>query len=220
VPLGEQMRELISDTEKYGYSNEQIGMSVMLSMLFTLDKDKYTGPKVDTRQPRPRQYPVRAPRRAMRCRGSGLIAPEQVLRLSGAEAQFSFMNGDYHYAGQHQGRSYWQQHSAAGAPSARFALCGHERARRLCAVGLSVGAQQQSCGCALAAPSATHRARLRASTSVLPLRPLARQSRTLDPTAHGLRAALRGCQGQSATCGGSRRASAKSRTAHGCSRIR
>jgi hypothetical protein len=39
------MRELVSDTERYGYSNEQIGMSVMLSMLFTLDKDKYTGPK-------------------------------------------------------------------------------------------------------------------------------------------------------------------------------
>ena len=49
VPLGEQMRELVSDTERYGYSNEQIGMSVMLSMLFTLDKDKYTGPKARSR---------------------------------------------------------------------------------------------------------------------------------------------------------------------------
>ena len=38
-----------------------------------------------------------------------------MLRLSGAEGAFSFMNGDYTYEGQHQGRSFWQLRSAAGA---------------------------------------------------------------------------------------------------------
>ena len=50
-----------------------------------------------------------------------------MLRLSGAEGAFSFMNGDYAYEGQHQGRSFWQLRSAAGELVRVCFLCSLQR---------------------------------------------------------------------------------------------